>query len=152
MPLLRRAKIVNSRLAVCVAARHKGAQVRRVRGCGKGGREMSRLADEAIYFGAVADGAESQQEGIAELRQQLADMTKERDKAKAMPMKYRRMEFNAQLQDEAESLRQQLSEHDTDVKMLRDAIRFYMKAEGDYDLIEAGKKFTKVLAATEPKP
>jgi chromosome segregation ATPase len=34
---------------------------------------MSRLADEAMYFGAVADGVESQQEEIAELRQQLAD-------------------------------------------------------------------------------
>ena len=34
---------------------------------------MNRLADEAMYFGAVADGAESQQEEIAELRQQLAD-------------------------------------------------------------------------------
>ena len=34
---------------------------------------MSRLADEAAYFGAVADGVESQQEEIAELRQQLAE-------------------------------------------------------------------------------
>ena len=37
------------------------------------------------------------------------------------------------------------------VALLRDAIRFFMKAEGDYDLIEAGKKFTKALAATEPR-
>ena len=34
---------------------------------------MSRLADEAAYFGAVADGVESQQEEIAALRQQLAE-------------------------------------------------------------------------------
>ncbi len=34
---------------------------------------MSQLADEAMYFGAVADGVESQQEEIAELRQQLAE-------------------------------------------------------------------------------
>ena len=46
---------------------------------------------------------------VESLRQQLADMTKERDKAKAMPMKYRRMEFNAQLQNENESLRQRLA-------------------------------------------
>lgn len=46
---------------------------------------------------------------IESLRQQLAVMTAERDKAKAMPMRYRRMEFNAQLQDENESLRQQLN-------------------------------------------
>ncbi len=32
---------------------------------------MSRLADEAMYFGAVADGVESQQEEIAALRQQV---------------------------------------------------------------------------------
>ncbi len=38
---------------------------------------MSRLADEAMYFGAVADGVESQQEEIAELRQQLADSQEE---------------------------------------------------------------------------
>ncbi len=37
---------------------------------------MSRLADEAAYFGAVADGVESQQEEIAELRQQLADLNR----------------------------------------------------------------------------
>ena len=34
---------------------------------------MSRIADEAMYFGAVADGVESQQEEIAALRQQLAE-------------------------------------------------------------------------------
>ena len=34
---------------------------------------MNRLADEAMYFGAVADGVESQQEKIADLRQQLAN-------------------------------------------------------------------------------
>jgi hypothetical protein len=33
----------------------------------------NRLADEAAYFGAVADGVESQQEKIADLRQQLAE-------------------------------------------------------------------------------
>ena len=37
------------------------------------------------------------------------------------------------------------------VTMLRGAIRFFMKAEGDYDLIKAGKKFKKALAATKPK-
>ena len=38
---------------------------------------MSLLADEAMYFGAVADGVESQQEEIAELRQQLAEREKQ---------------------------------------------------------------------------
>jgi len=33
---------------------------------------MSRLADEAMYFGAVADGVESCKEEIESLRQQLA--------------------------------------------------------------------------------
>ena len=62
------------------------------------------------------------EETIEFLRQQLADMTKERDKAKAMPMKYRRMEFNAQLQDENEALRQQLADHIKREVMLRDAL------------------------------
>lgn len=35
---------------------------------------MIRLADEAMYFGAVADGVESQQEEIAKLRQQLSSL------------------------------------------------------------------------------
>ena len=52
----------------------------------------------------------------------------------------------------AAELRQQLSECNTKVTLLRDTISFYMKAESDYDLIESGKKFTKLLAATEPKP
>ena len=55
---------------------------------------MSRLADEAMYFGAVADGVESQQEEIAALRQQLAEFKHGQDayqqlfnneKAKTLP-------------------------------------------------------------------
>ena len=65
------------------------------------------------YFEA---GAASRDVEIAKLEQKLATMTKERDKAKAMPMKYRRMEFNAQLQNEAESLHKQLDEAQTIIK------------------------------------
>ena len=65
---------------------------------------------EALQFG-VSQGVyyKDQKQVVESLRQQLAAMTTERDKAKAMPMRYRRMEFNAQLQDENESLRQQLA-------------------------------------------
>ena len=44
---------------------------------------MSRLADEAMYFGAVADGVESQQGKIADLRQQLAAKDAEIERIKA---------------------------------------------------------------------
>lgn len=44
-----------------------------------------------------------------------------------------------------ESLREQIT-------LLRGVFQLYMEAESDYDLIESGKKFTTVLAATEPKP
>ena len=47
---------------------------------------------------------------ISELLQQLAAKDVEIERLKTVPMKYRRMAFNAQLQDENESLRQQLAE------------------------------------------
>ena len=49
-------------------------------------------------------------ETIESLRQQLAAKDVEIERLKTVPMKYRRMAFNAQLQDENESLRQQLTE------------------------------------------
>jgi len=64
--------------------------------------------DTPVYW--AWEGYASRDAEIESLRQQLAAMTAERDKAKAMPMKYRRMEFNAQLQNENEALRQQLAE------------------------------------------
>jgi len=38
-----------------------------------------------------------------------------------------------------------IAEQAAQIEMLRHAIRFWMKAEGDYDMIKAGKMFTKAL-------
>ena len=46
---------------------------------------------------------------ITTLREQLAALTKERDELKTVPMKYRRMQFNAELQDEVTQLQKQLA-------------------------------------------
>ena len=42
------------------------------------------------------------------LREQVEKLTKERDELKTVPMKYRRMQFNAELQDEVTQLQKQL--------------------------------------------
>lgn len=52
---------------------------------------------------------------IAELDQQVAALTKENERLKTVPMKYRRMEFNAQLQN-------QLSASQAREARLRDAM------------------------------
>lgn len=49
-------------------------------------------------------------ERYAALRQQLAECQKENERLKTVPMKYRRMAFNAQLQDENLKLEKQLAE------------------------------------------
>ena len=50
------------------------------------------------------------EETIKSLRQQLAAKDAEIERLKTVPMKYRRMAFNAQLQNENAQLRQQLAE------------------------------------------
>ena len=45
---------------------------------------------------------------IWELKEQIERLTKERDALKTVPMKYRRMQFNAELQDEVTQLQKQL--------------------------------------------
>lgn len=46
---------------------------------------MSRLADEAAYFGAVQDGVDSQQELVESLRQQLKEVQDENKRLTSMP-------------------------------------------------------------------
>ena len=43
------------------------------------------------------------------LREQVEKLAKERDELKTVPMKYRRMQFNAELQDEVTQLQKQLA-------------------------------------------
>ena len=126
---------------------------------------MSRLADEAMYFGAVADGVESQQEEIAALRKQLADseaavsgwkasaenrlqIQGEREKTIAELRQQladlnRICEFdqktNEQLLEQRDQLRKQ-------VTLLRDALEYH---QGQTRPIQTT---IDALAATEPKP
>ncbi len=87
--------------------------------------------------------------GQESLRQQLSAMTAERDKAKAMPMKYRRMEFNAQLQNENESLRQQLADSQKCEVMLRVALeRLVTERRAGLASLEGWDAAREALAAT----
>jgi len=92
---------------------------------------------------------------------------------KTVPMRYRRMAFNAQLQDEVarleqenDQLRETLKDHGeiqaslcneldqlrAHINALRNAIKFWMRAEGNYDLMKADKLFQEALAATHEQP
>ncbi len=95
---------------------------------------MSRLADEAMYFGAVADGVESQQEEIAALRQQLAEFKHGQDAYQQL--------FN---NEKAENI--QLRKQ---VTLLRDALNtllVFKECAGTSDY----EKAEEALEATEPK-
>ncbi len=88
------------------------------------------LADEAAYFGAVADGVESRKEEIESLRQQLAEFKHGQDAYQQL--------FN---NEKAENiwLHKQIT-------MLRDALEYHQaQTRPIQDTIDA-------LAATEPKP
>lgn len=103
----------------------------------------NRLADEATYFGAVAEGAASRDDEVAELRQQLADVKTVSD-------------HNLKVyQEAAEKLRQQ-------VDLLRDELERIANMDDGYgehvccDSI-IGKPHSewcnvwKTLCATDPK-
>ena len=53
---------------------------------------------------------------IESLREQVEKLTKERDALKTVPMKYRRMQFNAELQDEVTQLQKQLAEQNAKMR------------------------------------
>lgn len=70
---------------------------------------------------------------------------------KTVPMRYRRMAFNAQLQDEVARLEQENDQLRAQINVLRNAIEFWMRAEGNYDLMKADKLFQEALATTGDK-
>jgi len=117
---------------------------------------LKQAYDDAVLKVLQSDGkriAELDAE-CYELRQQLTDMTAERDKAKAMPMKYRRMEFNAQLQNENESLRQQLTALKSELKTIGNAIddpRTDLTMTMSEVIIEQKKQLAAALAACKVK-
>ena len=58
-----------------------------------------------------------------ELRAEVEKLTKEREKLKTVPMKYRRMQFNAELQEDVRQLEQQLATLAAQNEKLKDALR-----------------------------
>lgn len=82
-------------------------------------------------------------EDVAEVRRKLAEAQQQAELGKA---------FTGQFFMDVERLEQQLAERDATIKLLRDAILQNRAAKSDWDLLQSGATFKKVLAATEPKP
>ena len=81
---------------------------------GIAGEEVANMVDELEAKVAKYEHAEElrRTNGTiveAELREQVDKLTKERDTLKTVPMKYRRMKFNAELQEDVRQLEQQLA-------------------------------------------
>lgn len=66
-------------------------------------------------------------EAFAELRSEIDELTAEVERLKTVPMKYRRMRFNAELQDENHELHQQLASAELDNVRLREALENHAK-------------------------
>ena len=60
---------------------------------------------------------------IESLRAQLAEATRERDALKTVPMKYRRMKFNAELQEESAKLTQELLAAQAHAARMKEALK-----------------------------
>lgn len=73
-------------------------------------------------------------------------LEKEIERLKTVPMKYRRMAFNAQLQDENAELRQQLASAQVDNDQLRAELAA-LKAENEWQPIETAPKDEAVFLA-----
>jgi cell division protein FtsB len=70
------------------------------------------------------------------------------ERLKTVPMRYRRLAFNAKLQDENDKLRQQLVASRQQVTLLRDGIIYAEQHCWGY---EGRRVLSEALAATEPK-
>ena len=79
---------------------------------------------------------------ITTLREQVEKLTKERDALKTVPMKYRRMQFNAELQEEVTQLQEQLAALAEQNAKLRDALTICVCAMQDY---QAGIGITEMF-------
>lgn len=68
---------------------------------------------------------------IWELKDKLEKLTKERDALKTVPMKYRRMQFNAELQDKVTQLQKQLAALAEQNTKMREVIVLYSEATSE---------------------
>mgnify|MGYP003610446772 CR=1 FL=1 len=64
---------------------------------------------DEVVIGHIESCLEDCGNEIAKLRAQLEAVTMERDKLKTVPMKYRRMQFNAELQDQLSAAQAELA-------------------------------------------
>jgi len=62
-----------------------------------------------VLFNLAAEALRSQQAELEALKAKLAEVERENERLKTVPMKYRRMEFNAQLQNEVRQLEEKLA-------------------------------------------
>ena len=117
---------------------------------------MNKLADEAAYFGAVADGVESQQEKIANLEKQLADKQKElADLTTERDTFY--MTYRITCDEDTKKLEQQLAEfkHGHEVAELKamfaelDRVATHNYAIKDAEIAELREQLANALAANE---
>ena len=116
---------------------------------------IERLQDYAKDYTTTTYHDDLIQEGVTEiesLRQQLTSCDAEIERLKTVPMRYRRMAFNAQLQDENAQLSQQLADSQKQVTLLREAMQgawkdgyCFVGLEGQTD---EQKAFEQALAAT----
>ena len=91
--------------------------------CGRTVQDYGRTIDQTeSRLREVAAHCANVEEQLAALAEQNEKLTKERDELKTVPMKYRRMQFNAELQDEVTQLQKQLAALAEQNKKLRKAI------------------------------
>lgn len=84
----------------------------------------------------------------ADLEATIAEKDAEIERLKTVPMKYRRMQFNAQLQDENNELRQQLTEQQAHIEVLREALQEFLRnPAGDYTEEIAGEALATQTSA-----
>jgi predicted RNase H-like nuclease (RuvC/YqgF family) len=96
------------------------------------------------YFEESMRIHEAQNQELAELRAKLAE-------AKDIPMKYKRMQFNAELQTENESLHAKLAEAQSQVAMLRNLLERIRDDDRSSLDLDDYKDLLRYLAATQPK-
>lgn len=104
--------------------------------------EQAGMQNSASLYGALQQAEnEGFQAGAASRDAEIARL-------KTVPMKYRRMEFNAQLQDEVAKLEKENDQLREQIKALRDASSELLVKTGINGLY--AEKLIKALAATEP--
>lgn len=86
---------------------------------------------------------------VEQLTARIAELEEENARLRTVPMKYRRMAFNAQLQDENNELRAQLAAEQLNNKRLREALEFLNARIVTMDLGGVVERALSLPASTE---